>query len=216
MSDNIIKVILTDDHALVRMGFKMLLENEPNIEVVGEADSGEKACELVLGETVHFDVLVIDMTMQGISGIEATRRILEKRPHTKILGLSAHEDPSYIRHMLHAGASAYLSKRSAPDSLIDAIKVVAKGQNFVDPHLKELVTERLYSEDKNPIDILSEKEFEVFIYLAKGKSANEIAELLFVSPRTTGTHLYNIKQKLNASTQSDLTLIAIRHGLIEA
>ena len=216
MSDNIIKVILTDDHALVRMGFKMLLENEPNIEVVGEADSGEKACELVLGETVEFDVLVIDMTMQGISGIEATRRILEKRPHTKILGLSAHEDPSYIRHMLHAGASAYLSKRSAPDSLIDAIKVVAKGQNFVDPHLKELVTERLYSEDKNPIDILSEKEFEVFIYLAKGKSANEIAELLFVSPRTTGTHLYNIKQKLNASTQSDLTLIAIRHGLIEA
>jgi two-component system invasion response regulator UvrY len=182
---------------------------------VAEVDSGENACELVLNQSVSFDILVIDLTMQGISGIEATRRILEQKPDTKILGLSAHEDPSYIRHMLHAGASAYLSKRSAPDSLIQAIRAVANGNLFVDPHLKELISERLHSDDKNPIDILSEKEFEVFIYLAKGKSANEIAELLHVSPRTTGTHLYNIKQKLNASTQSDLTLIAIRHGLIE-
>ena len=210
-----IKVILADDHALVRMGFKMLLENEPDIKVVAEVDSGEKACDLIFDQLIDFDILVIDLSMQGISGIEATRRILEQRPETKILGLSAHEDPSYIRHMLHAGASAYLSKRSAPDSLIQAIKTVASGHLFVDPHLKELISDRLHSEDKNPIDILSEKEFEVFIYLAKGKSANEIAELLHVSPRTTGTHLYNIKQKLNASTQSDLTLIAIRHGLIE-
>ena len=212
---NLIKVILADDHVLVRMGFKMLLENEPGIEVVAEVDSGEKACELIFDQSKDFDILVIDLTMQGISGIEATRRILEQRPETKILGLSAHEDPSYIRHMLHAGASAYLSKRSAPDSLIQAIKTVASGHLFVDPHLKKLISDRLHSEDKNPIDILSEKEFEVFIYLAKGKSANDIAELLHVSPRTTGTHLYNIKQKLNASTQSDLTLIAIRHGLIE-
>lgn len=212
---NPIKVILADDHALVRIGFKMLLENEPDIKVVAEVDSGEKACDLIFDQSIDFDILVIDLTMQGISGIEATRRILEQRPETKILGLSAHEDPSYIRHMLHAGASAYLSKRSAPDSLIQAIKAVANGHVFVDPHLKELISERLHSEDKNPIDVLSEKEFEVFIYLAKGKSANEIAELLHVSPRTTGTHLYNIKQKLNASTQSDLTLIAIRHGLIE-
>ena len=210
-----IKVILADDHVLVRMGFKMLLENEPDIKVVAEVDSGEKACELIFDQSKDFDILVIDLTMQGISGIEATRRILEQRPETKILGLSAHEDPSYIRHMLHAGASAYLSKRSAPDSLIQAIKTVACGHLFVDPHLKELISDRLHSEDINPIDILSEKEFEVFIYLAKGKSANDIAELLHVSPRTTGTHLYNIKQKLNASTQSDLTLIAIRHGLIE-
>ena len=210
-----IKVILADDHALVRMGFKMLLENEPDIKVVAEVDSGENACKLIFGQSIDFDILVIDLTMQGISGIEATRRILEQKPDTKVLGLSAHEDPSYIRHMLHAGASAYLSKRSAPDSLIQAIKAVANGNLFIDPHLKELISERLHSDDKNPIDVLSEKEFEVFIYLAKGKSANEIAELLHVSPRTTGTHLYNIKQKLNASTQSDLTLIAIRHGLIE-
>ena len=154
----LIKVILADDHALVRMGFKMLLENEPDIKVVAEVDSGEKACELIFDQSIDFDILVIDLTMQGISGIEATRRILEQRPETKILGLSAHEDPSYIRHMLHAGASAYLSKRSAPDSLIQAIKTVASGNLFVDPHLKGLISERLHSEDKNPIDILSEKD----------------------------------------------------------
>lgn len=215
MSNSPIQIVLADDHALVRMGFKMLIENDPAIEVVAEADSGEAAYELIVHQELPFDVLVIDLTMQGISGIEATRRILEKRPGIKILGLSAHEDPSYIRHMLHAGASAYLSKRSAPDSLIEAIKAVHEGRLFIDPHLKELVSERLHAEDQNPIDILSEKEFEVFIHLAKGKSANDIAVILNVSPRTTGTHLYNIKQKLNASTQSDLTLIAIRHGLIE-
>lgn len=210
-----IKIVLADDHALVRMGFKMLLENEADIEVIAEADSGEAACELILNEKLEFDVLVIDLTMGGISGIEATRRIISNKPDTKILGLSAHEDPSYIRHMMHAGASAYLSKRSAPDSLITAIRAINAGQLFIDPHLKYLIAERKENADPNPIDVLSEKEFEVFIHLAKGASANDVAEILHVSPRTTGTHLYNIKQKLNASTQSDLTLIALRHDLIK-
>ena len=210
-----IKIVLADDHALVRMGFKMLLENEPDIEVIAEADSGEAACELILNEKLKFDVLVIDLTMGGISGIEATRRIISNKPDTKILGLSAHEDPSYIRHMMHAGASAYLSKRSAPDSLITAIRAINAGQLFIDTHLKDLIAERKENSDPHPIDVLSEKEFEVFIHLAKGASANDVAEILNVSPRTTGTHLYNIKQKLNASTQSDLTLIALRHDLIK-
>lgn len=210
-----IKIVLADDHALVRMGFKMLLENEADIEVIAEADSGEAACELILNEKLEFDVLVIDLTMGGISGIEATRRIISNKPDTKILGLSAHEDPSYIRHMMHAGASAYLSKRSAPDSLITAIRAINAGQLFIDPHLKYLIAERKENADPNPIDVLSEKEFEVFIHLARGASANDVAEILHVSPRTTGTHLYNIKQKLNASTQSDLTLIALRHDLIK-
>ena len=210
-----IKIVLADDHALVRMGFKMLLENETDIEVIAEADSGEGACQLIIDQQVEFDVLVIDLTMGGISGIEATRRIINHKPNTKILGLSAHEDPSYIRHMMHAGASAYLSKRSAPDSLITAIRAIHQGQLFIDPYLKDLIAERKENADPNPIDVLSEKEFEVFIHLAKGASANDVAEILNVSPRTTGTHLYNIKQKLNASTQSDLTLIALRHDLIK-
>jgi two-component system invasion response regulator UvrY len=210
-----IKIVLADDHALVRMGFKMLLENEADIEVIAEVDSGEGACELILNKKLEFDVLVIDLTMGGISGIEATRRIISHKLDTKILGLSAHEDPSYIRHMMHAGASAYLSKRSAPDSLITAIRAINAGQLFIDPHLKDLIAERQQNPDPNPIDVLSEKEFEVFIHLAKGASANDVAEILNVSPRTTGTHLYNIKQKLNASTQSDLTLIALRHDLIK-
>ena len=210
-----IKIVLADDHALVRMGFKMLLENEADIEVVCEVDSGEAACSAILESKIDFDVLVIDLTMGGISGIEATRRIISHNPGTKILGLSAHEDPSYIRHMMHAGASAYLSKRSAPDSLITAIRAINEGQLFIDPHLKDLIAERKENLDPNPIDVLSEKEFEVFIHLARGASANDVAEILHVSPRTTGTHLYNIKQKLNASTQSDLTLIALRHDLIK-
>ena len=210
-----IKVMLADDHALVRMGFKMLLENEADIHVIHEVDSGEAACQAILEQDIEFDVLVIDLTMGGISGIEATRRIINEKPRAKVLGLSAHEDPSYIRHMMHAGASAYLSKRSAPDSLITAIKAIHHGHLFIDPHLKDLIEERRDNSDPNPIDVLSEKEFEVFIHLARGASANDVAEILNVSPRTTGTHLYNIKQKLNASTQSDLTLIALRHDLIK-
>jgi two-component system invasion response regulator UvrY len=210
-----IKVMLADDHALVRMGFKMLLENEADIHVIHEVDSSEAACQAILEQDIEFDVLVIDLTMGGISGIEATRRIINEKPRAKVLGLSAHEDPSYIRHMMHAGASAYLSKRSAPDSLITAIKAIHHGHLFIDPHLKDLIEERRDNSDPNPIDVLSEKEFEVFIHLARGASANDVAEILNVSPRTTGTHLYNIKQKLNASTQSDLTLIALRHDLIK-
>jgi two-component system invasion response regulator UvrY len=195
-----IKIVLADDHALVR---------------ICEVDSGEAACSAILEKKIDFDVLVIDLTMGGISGIEATRRIISHKPDIKILGLSAHEDPSYIRHMMHAGASAYLSKRSAPDSLITAIRAINAGQLFIDPYLKDLIAERQQNPDPNPIDVLSEKEFEVFIHLARGASANDVAEILHVSPRTTGTHLYNIKQKLNASTQSDLTLIALRHDLIK-
>jgi two-component system invasion response regulator UvrY len=156
-----IKIVLADDHALVRMGFKMLLENESDIEVVCEVDSGEAACSAILEKKIDFDVLVIDLTMGGISGIEATRRIISHKSDTKILGLSAHEDPSYIRHMMHAGASAYLSKRSAPDSLITAIRAINAGQLFIDPHLKNLIAERQKNPDSNPIDVLSEKEFEV-------------------------------------------------------
>ena len=207
--------MLVDDHDLVRIGFKLLIESEPDMQVVSEANSGELACQLVLDPVNPIDLIIMDMNMSGISGIEATKRILAKNPDIKILGLSAHEDPVFIRHLTQAGASAYLSKRSAPTVLIQAIREIYKGKPFLDAELKNHQLNIDLSNDQNPINILSEKEFEVFIHLAKGLSVNAIAEILNVSPSTTGTHLYNVKQKLNASTQSDLTLIALRNKLIQ-
>ena len=210
-----IKVILTDDHSLVRMGFKMLIQNDPEITVIAEADSGEAVCQLIIDQDIDCDVVVMDITMPGISGIEATKKILAKKPHCRILALSAHEDSSMVKNMLLAGARAYLSKRSAPDSLIQAIKFVASDLPYIDQHLKSVLKTNDRDDPENPVCLLSEKEFEVFIYLAKGRTVNEVANLLNVSPRTTGTHLYSIKQKLKVGTQSELTLIAIKHNLIE-
>jgi two-component system invasion response regulator UvrY len=133
----------------------------------------------------------------------------------RILALSSHEDPSYVRFMLKAGALGYLSKRSAPEELIHAIRQVAMGRMYLDAHVSQRMALQEFNGEKNPLEILSEREFGVFVELAKGNSVNQIAQMLNVSPRTVGTHLYNVKQKLCVGNQAELTLIAVRHGLIE-
>jgi two-component system invasion response regulator UvrY len=209
-----IKVLLVDDHAVVRMGFRMLLESTSDIQVVAEAESGEGACQEF--QSSQPDVVVMDITITGMSGVEATKRILAREPHARVLALSSHEDPSQVRFMLKAGALGYLSKRSAPQALIEAIRSVAAGRMYLDAQVAQRMALQEFRGERHPLDVLSEREFGVFIQLAKGASANQIAEVLNLSPRTVGTHLYNIKQKLSASNQSELTLIAIRHGLISA
>jgi len=208
-----IKVMLVDDHAVVRMGFKMLLETASDIKVVAEADSGEEA---ILTFAEHKpDVIVMDITMPGIGGMEAIERILAKESTTKILVLSAHEDSVHPKRVLNAGAMGYLTKRSAAEELIKAIQSVAKGTKYIEASVAQQMAIQQLSGDQNPVDVLSEREFEVFMSLAKGKTTNEIAETLFLSPRTVGTHLYNIKQKLNASNSAEIALIAMRSGLID-
>lgn len=206
-------VMLVDDHAVVRMGFRLLLEGSPDFKVVAEAESGEDAVRMY--SEVNPDVVVMDLSMPGIGGLEAIGRIVAKDPAARILVLSAHADAMHARRVMRAGASGYLSKRSAGEELIHAIVLVHQGKTFIEAAIAQQLAAQQFGAEKSPVETLSEKEFKVFLALAGGQSVAEIADVLSLSPRTIGTHLYNIKQKLGASNQAELTLIALRDGLIE-
>ena len=208
-----LRIMLVDDHAVVRMGFRLLLDTTSDLRVVAECGSGEEALKSFA--EVNPDVVVLDLSMAGMGGLETLSRLLAKWPGVRVLVLSAHEDTAHPRRALAAGALGYLTKRSAAEALIEAIRQVAAGKLFLEPALaQEIVVEQVGSTG-NPLETLSAREFEVFVMLARGKSVTEIAEVLFLSPRTVGTHLYNIKQKLGAGNSAELTLIAIRNGLID-
>ena len=210
-----IRVMLVDDHAVVRTGFRLLLQAQTEICVVAEAESGEVACQRYLELTP--DVVVLDLAMPGMGGLEALRRIRSHHPQARVLALSAHDDPMHARRALREGALGFLSKRSAPEALIDAVTTVGAGRRYIDAALaQKLALADLDGGSKSPIERLSEREVEVFVRLARGETVQRIAEDLRLSASTVGTHLYNIKQKLEVVNQSELTLLAIRHGLIEA
>ena len=208
-----INILLVDDHSVVRMGFKMLIENESDMAVICEAESGE------LGITAFKEhkpnVVIMDITMPGMGGLDAIERIIAFDKKAKILVLSAHEDSVHPKRALSAGALGYLTKRSAAEELIKAIRSVNSGTKYLEPTIAQQMAITQLSGENNPVEILSDREFEVFIALAKGKSTNEIADTMCLSPRTVGTHLYNIKQKLNANNSAEIALIAIRCGLLE-
>lgn len=205
--------MLVDDHAVVRTGFRLLLQAFADIEVIAEADSGEAACQMY--ESVAPDVVVMDIAMAGMGGIEAIKRLMAKDAKARILALSAHEDTSHPRRALQAGALGYLSKRSAPEVLIDAIRAIAKGQRYLDAQIAQRMAVQAIDGDKGPMDKLSPREFEVFVQLARGQSVAQISETLTLSSSTIGTHLYNVKQKLGLVNQAEMTLLAVRHGLID-
>jgi len=207
------RVMLVDDHAVVRMGFRLLLQAETDIEVVAEADSGEAACQLL--EPAAPEVVVMDLAMAGMGGIEAIKRLLAHRPQLRILALSAHEDTSHPRRALQAGAAGYLCKRSAPEALIDALRAVARGQRYIDAAIAQRMAVQDLNGEGGPLAQLSAREFEVFKQLAQGLSVVRISQALNLSSSTVGTHLYNLKQKLGLHNQAEMTLLALRHGLIE-
>jgi len=206
-------LLLVDDHAVVRSGFKVLLQTWDDVDVVAEANSGEEALPLY---TLHRpEVVVMDIAMAGMGGIEATKRLLALDPQVRILALSAHEDSSYAKRALQAGALGYLSKRTAPEVLIDALRMVARHQRFIDPIIAQLMANQRNESDSQYIDKLSPREFEVFLMLAKGRSVLDISQALGLSASTVGTHLYKVKLKLQLSNQSEITLLAMRHGLLD-
>ncbi|PKO82953.1 MAG: DNA-binding response regulator [Betaproteobacteria bacterium HGW-Betaproteobacteria-11] len=209
-----LRILLVDDHAVVRMGFRLLLETTADLRVVAECSQGEEALRRY--PEILPDVVVLDLSMEGMGGLETLTRLRAKHPEARVLVLSAHEDTLHPRHALGAGALGYLTKRSAAEALIDAIRQVAAGKPFLEPALAQEIALQNLGPAQSPLDALSPREFEIFVMLARGQSVNEIAETLFISPRTAGTHLYNIKQKLGAGNAAELTLIAIRHGLITA
>lgn len=212
MNNDPIKVMLVDDHALVRMGFRMLLA-DAGIQVVAECDGGEQACSDY--PRVQPDVVVMDLSMPGMGGLEAVRRLLAQDPKARILALSAHEDTAHPRRVLKAGALGYLAKRSAPETLITAVRAVAAHHAYVDASTAQALAMAQVHGETSPAEALSEREFAVFLQLARGASVALIAENLKLSPSTVGTHLYNIKQKLQVSNQSELTLVALNWGLLQ-
>jgi two-component system invasion response regulator UvrY len=211
----VIRVILVDDHAVVRMGFRMLLQAAgTDIEVIGEAADGEALLRAL--PALAADVIVMDLSMPGVGGLETLRRLRARGGAPRVLVLSAHEDAAHPRRALNAGAMGYLSKRSAPEALPEAVRAVAAGRRYLDAHTANHLALSRLEGNGSPLDTLSEREFEVFVQLARGRSVLEIASQLNLSSSTVGTHLYNIKQKLGAGNQAELTLLALRWGVIEA
>ena len=208
-----IRVLIADDHAVVRTGFRLLLEEADDIIVVAEAESGEESVRLYT-ETKP-DVVMLDIAMPGIGGIEAIKKILARDKRARILVLSMHEDISHPKRVLKSGALGYLTKRQAPEVLIETIRKIYNRETLIDPELAQRIAVADASGKSSPIDLLSEREFNVFEKLALGKGVNDIAEMLSLSPSTVGTHLYNIKQKLGVSNQAEITIMAVRHGVID-
>ncbi len=210
-----IRVLLVDDHAVVRVGFKLLLQTAPDITVVAEAENGEAACQRY--DNGSLDVIVMDISMPGMGGLEAVRRIRLQYPDARVLALSAHDDVIYAQRVFKLGALGFLSKRSAPAVLLEAVRTVASGKRYLDEKVaQEIALTSIEGDGVSVVERLSEREFDVFLRLAKGATVERIARDLSLSSSTVGTHLYNIKQKLGAVNQSELTLLALRAGLIEA
>lgn len=207
------RILLADDHAMVRLGFRYLLEGAGAI-VVGEADSGENAVRSYAETTP--DVVVMDVSMPGIGGLAALERLLVWDAKAKVLMLSAHHDDIVPVRALRLGARGYLCKRATPDEFLRAVGQVAGDRRYLDPELAQSVALAQLSGSASPVEALTEKELAVFMKLAEGRSVNDVADDFCLSPSTVGTHLYHIKQKLNVQNAAELTLVAVRNGLIEA
>ena len=210
MTSQSIRVLLVDDHAVVRAGYGRLLKMAGDIEVVGEADSGEGA--YALSREQAFDVIVMDLSLPGMSGIEATRRICSRNPGTRILVFSVHEEEIFVRRALAAGATGYIGKRAVADVLIDAVRQVARGKRYIGAALVD--EETAPAEADSPLSCLSSREFEIFRLLASGASVNAIADELFLSPKTVANHASRLRAKLGVGGTADLTRLAIRTGVV--
>ena len=205
-------ILLVDDHAVVRAGVRRLLEQEPLFEVIGEAESGEKAYQ-IFGE-LKPDVMVMDLSMPGMGGLEAIRRILMRYEKAKILVLSMHEDLSFANQALKLGAKAYLTKNALADDLVKSIETVTQGDVFLSDEIAKKMAMQSISENQDPVHELSAREFEIFRLLAEGLDIEAIASTLNISSKTVSNYQTMIKQKLNINTPIELIRYAIKVGVI--
>ncbi len=207
-----IRVMLADDHAVVRAGYRFLLENVRDIEVVAEAASGEEA--LAQFEQVNPDVLVIDLTMPGIGGMEAIRQLRALRPDARILVFSMHENAAMVEHALQAGVSGYISKNSSPDSLVNAVRRIASGHIYIDSELAQSLVVQQSRGQREPLAGLSPRELQILRLFAEARAIDEIAESLSLSSKTIANYLTQIKEKLHVSSSAELVRLAISKGLV--
>ncbi len=210
----IIKVMLVDDHAVVRAGYQMLLKNTPEIEVVAEAASGEDAYRMCAD--YNPDVIVMDISLPGIGGIEAIKRINSRDNKIKILVFSMHEEIIFVEQALQAGASGYITKSTDPQLLVEAIGRVSKGEKYIDAELAQRIAYEKSRGHVTPLSDLSTRQFEIFCMLAEGLNTSEIAKRLSLSYKTVANYSTQIKNKLEVDTVADIARIAIRYNIIQA
>ncbi len=208
-----IQILLADDHAVVRQGFRLILNAQPDMEVVGEAGSGREAVEAA--ERLKPDVVVMDVAMPDLNGIEATRRISRSLPRARILALSMHKDAVYVREILRAGARGYLLKESFDKDLLAAVRALAKGQGYISPAVSDAVLTDYRKYVTDPLDLLTSREREVLQMIAEGKTNKEIASSLKLSIYTVDAHRGRIMEKLNLHSAGELVRFAMRNGLID-
>ena len=206
------RILLADDHTLVRRGFAMIVSKEQDMEVVGEASNGREAVELA-GQLLP-DVVVIDVTMPELNGIEGTRRIMEICPRTRVLALSMHRDAVYVREILRAGARGYLVKDADDETFLQAVRAIARGEAYLSPVIADAVLTDYRKHVTDPIDLLSSREREVLQMIAEGKQNKEIATILNLSVYTVEAHRGKIMEKLNLHNTGDIVRFALRNGLI--
>ncbi len=208
-----VNIVLVDDHAVVRAGVKRLLEQETSFDVIGEAESGEKAYQLF--NELKPDVMVMDLSMPGMGGLEAIRRILMRHERAKILVLSMHEDLSFANQALKLGAKGYLIKNALADDLVKSIEMISKGEVFLSDEIAKKMAMQSIAGDGDPIYELSAREFEIFRLLAEGFEIDAIATTLNISSKTVSNYQTMIKQKLNINTPVELIRYAIKAGVIK-
>ncbi len=209
-----IKVLLVDDHAVVRAGYRTLLQNAAEITVVAEVDSGEAACREYVDSAP--DVVIMDLSLPGMGGLEAIRRIVARDSAARVLVFSMHEDTVFVEQALQAGARGYITKSSAPNVLVEAVKQLAGGKVYIDQEIAQRLAFQKTKGRGTPFVNLSTREFEIFCLLAEGLNVNEIAKRLSLSSKTVANYSTQIKSKLEVGTTAELARLAIRHGVVKA
>ncbi|MBY0377936.1 MAG: response regulator [Gammaproteobacteria bacterium] len=209
-----IKVLIVDDHQLIRYGFKSLLDNAEDIEVIGEVGTGEAAIEFVRENPPN--VILMDLRMPGIGGMEATRKLSRSTPESRILIVTACDAEPFPSMLMQVGASGFLSKTASDDEMLTAVRAIAAGEKYVSPEIQQRIDARLLEgENSSPFNALTDKELQVMLMLISGKKPKYIAEKMYVDPKTICAYRYRIYEKLNIGSDVDLAILAIRYGIID-
>ncbi|PMH46889.1 two-component system response regulator UvrY [Vibrio sp. 10N.286.49.B3] len=210
-----INVFLVDDHELVRTGIRRIIEDVRGMNVAGEAESGENSVKWCRENNA--DVILMDMNMPGIGGLEATKKILRFNPDVKIIVLTVHTENPFPTKVMQAGASGYLTKGAGPDEMVNAIRIVHSGQRYISPEIaQQMALSQLSPASENPFKDLSERELQIMMMITKGQKVTDISEQLSLSPKTVNSYRYRLFSKLDISGDVELTHLAIRHGMLDA
>jgi two-component system invasion response regulator UvrY len=208
-----LRILLVDDHAVVRAGYRTLLDDMHGLEIVAEADTGDTAVKMFVEHAP--DVVIMDLSLPGIGGLEAIRRIIQRKHDARILVFSMHEDTVFVEQALQAGARGYITKTSAPTVLVEAVRQVASGGMYLDPDVAQRLAFQKTRGASSPMAGLSTREFEIFCLLAEGETVNEIARRLSLSAKTVANYATQIKSKLDVNSVAEIARLAIRHGFVK-